>query len=251
MTVRALIAEDEAHIAVDLRARLTALWPELEVLGIAPNGAEALERLENEKPDIAFLDIKMPGLSGLEVAQQLRHRCLLVFVTAYDQFAVEAFDRAAVDYLVKPATDDRLAKTVTRLQHAVRHAVIPDISALIASLQSALGQAPTTRLKWIKAALGDKLRLVAVEEVCYFQSADKYTSVYTRDAEAVIRTPLKEVLKQLDPEQFWQIHRGTVVNVRQVLLASSDGDGHLMLKLRDRPELLPVSRTYAYRFRQM
>jgi DNA-binding LytR/AlgR family response regulator len=252
MSARALIAEDEAHVAVDLRARLTELWPELEILGIAPNGPEALARIEAEKPDIAFLDIKMPGMSGLEVVQQLRHPCLFVFVTAYDQFAVEAFERAAVDYLVKPVSDERLAKTIGRLREAVKQSAPPDITTLVASLQSALGMpAAGERLKWIKASLGDKLRLVAIEEICYFQSADKYTSVYTRDAQLLIRTPIKDLIHKLDPEQFWQIHRGTVVNARQVLMASTDTDGHVTLKLRDRPEVLPVSRSFAHLFKQM
>ena len=250
MNARALIAEDEAHVAVDLRARLLDLWPELEVIGIAPNGPEALERLESEKPEIAFLDIKMPGMSGLEVVQQLNHRCLLVFVTAYDQFAVAAFERAAVDYLVKPVSDERLAKTVARLQQAIKKTDTPDLAALLASLQGALG-APTGRIKWIKASLGEKLRLVSIDDVCYFQSADKYTSVYTRDAQLLIRTPIKDLIKQLDPEQFWQIHRATVVNVRQVLTATADDRGLLTLKLRDRLESLAVSRTFTHLFKQM
>jgi DNA-binding LytR/AlgR family response regulator len=250
MNVRALIAEDEAHVAVDLRARLLQLWPELEVIGIAPNGPEALARLESEKPEIAFLDIKMPGMSGIEVVQQLNHRCLLVFVTAYDQFAVAAFERAVVDYLVKPVSDERLAKTVARLQQAVEKSVTPDLATLVASLQSALGT-PAGRIKWIKASLGEKLRLVAIDDVCYFQSADKYTSVYTRDAQLLIRTPIKDLIKQLDPEQFWQIHRATVVNVRQVLTASADDRGLLTLRLRDRPESLAVSRTFTHLFKQM
>jgi DNA-binding LytR/AlgR family response regulator len=250
MNARALIAEDEAHVAADLRARLSALWPELEIIGIAGNGPEALERIETEKPDIAFLDIKMPGMSGLDVVQQLQHRCLLVFVTAFDQFAVDAFERAAVDYLVKPVSDERLARTVARLRQAIEKSAAPDVAALIVALQGALGTAPE-RIKWIKASLGDKLRLVAVDEVCYFQSADKYTSVYTRDAQLLIRTPIKDLFKKLDPEQFWQVHRGTVVNVRQILLATTDGDGHVALKLRDRPEPLAVSRSYSHLFKQM
>lgn len=250
MTARALIAEDEAHVAVDLRARLAALWPELEIVGVARNGTEALERLEADKPDVAFLDIKMPGMSGLDVVRQLKHPCLIVFVTAYDQFAVEAFERAAVDYLVKPVADERLKRTVARLREAVKKSVAPDLSALVASLQDAMGAHPG-RIKWIKASLGDTLRLVSIDEVCYFQSADKYTTVRTRDAELLVRMPIKELIPKLDPQQFWQIHRGTVVNARQILTATSDGDGHLTLKLRDRPESLAVSRSYAHLFKQM
>lgn len=250
MNPRALIAEDEAHVAVDLRARLAVLWPEIDIIGIAPNGPEALERLHADKPDIAFLDIKMPGMSGLDVVAELDHRCLLVFVTAYDQFAVEAFERAAVDYLVKPVSDERLAKTVARLQQAIKNAEAPDLAMLLANLQTALG-VRGGRIKWIKASLGEKLRLVSVDDVCYFQSSEKYTAVYTRDAELLIRTPLKDLIHQLDPEQFWQIHRATVVNVGQIVSANPDDRGHLQLKLRDRPESLAVSRSFVHLFKQM
>src|SRR5205814_10459764 len=162
MNARALIDEDEAHVAVDWRARLAVLWPELDIIGIAPNGPEALMRLQTEKPDIAFLDVKMPGMTGLDVVAALDHRCLLVFVTAYDQFAVEAFERAAVDYLVKPVSDERLAKTVARLQQAIKKSETPDVATTVATLQSALG-AGGGRIKWIKASLGEKLRLVSVD----------------------------------------------------------------------------------------
>jgi DNA-binding LytR/AlgR family response regulator len=250
MNLRALIAEDEAHVAVDLRSRLAVLWPELEIIGIAPNGVEALERLENEKPEVAFLDIRMPGMTGLEVVRQLKHPCLLVFITAYDQFAVEAFERAAVDYLVKPVPDDRLAKTVVRLRQALQKSATPDLASLVAALQTAAA-APSARIKWIKASLGDKLRVVSVDEVCYFRAADKYTTVCTRDAELLVRTPIKDLLDQLDPEQFWQVHRGTVVKVGQIAVASTDDRGRVILKLRDRKESLTVSRSYAHLFKQM
>ena len=249
MNPRALIAEDEVHVAVDLRNRLATLWPALEIIGIAQNGVEALERLENEKPDVAFLDIKMPGMTGLEVVRQLKHPCLLVFVTAFDEFAVEAFERAAVDYLVKPVPDERLAKTVERLRHAMAKAAPPDLAGLVAALQSATPA--STRLKWIKASLGDRLRVVSVDEVCYFRSADKYTTVCTRDAELLVRTPIKDLIEKLDPEHFWQVHRGTVVKVGQIASATTDERGQVTLKLRDRPESLTVSRSYAHLFKQM
>ncbi len=250
MSPRALIAEDEAHVAVDLRNRLATLWPELDIIGIAPNGVDALERLENEKPDIAFLDIKMPGMGGLDVVKQLKHPCLLVFVTAFDEFAVEAFERAAVDYLVKPVPDDRLAKTVERLRQALNKSVPTDLTGLIAALQN-VAAPPSARIKWIKASIGDKLRVVSVDDVCYFRSADKYTTVCTRDAELLVRTPIKELIAKLDPEHFWQIHRGIVVKVGQIATATTDENGQVTLKLRDRPETLTVSRTYAHLFKQM
>lgn len=250
MSVRALIAEDETHVAVDLRNRLAALWPELEIIGIAADGITALERLENERPDIAFLDIKMPGMTGVEVVRQLQHPSLLVFVTAYDQFAVEAFERAAVDYLVKPVADDRLARTVERLRAALRKSSPPDLAGLIAALQTATAS-PSTRIKWIKASLGDKLRVVSIDDVCYFRSADKYTTVCTHDAELLVRTPIKELIAKLDPDQFWQVHRGTVVNVGRIATATTDERGQVTLRLRDRPESLTVSRSYAHLFKQM
>ena len=250
MNVRALIAEDEVHVAVDLRARLSQLWPELEIIGIAPNGVEALERLENERPDIAFLDIKMPGMSGLDVVRQMTQSCLLVFVTAFDEFAVEAFERAAVDYLVKPVPDDRLAKTVERLRQALKQPAPTDLAGLVAASQNAAA-APSTRIKWIKASLGDKLRVVSIDDVYYFQSADKYTTVFTRDAELLVRTPIKDLIAKLDAEQFWQVHRGTVVNVGQIATATTDERGQVTLKLRDRPEAIVVSRSYAHLFKQM
>lgn len=250
MNPRALIAEDETHVAVDLRNRLATLWPALEVIGIASNGVEALERIENEKPDVAFLDIKMPGMTGLELVRHLKHPCLLVFVTAYDEFAVEAFERAAVDYLVKPVPDDRLAKTVERLRGAMTKTAAPDLAGLIAVLKNATA-APSSRIRWIKASLGDKLRVVSIEDVCYFRSADKYTTVCTRDAELLVRTPIKDLIEKLDPEQFWQVHRGTVVKVGQIATATTDERGQVSLKLRDRPESLNVSRTYAHLFKQM
>jgi len=250
MSVRAIIADDEEHIAADLRARLTALWPELEVLAIARNGIEAAEMLDAAKPDVAFLDIKMPGMTGLNVVQHLMYPCLLVFVTAYDDFAVDAFERAAIDYLVKPVSDERLAKTVDRLKHAVKHRDIPDVGALMADLRQA-GSPASTWLKWIKASAGSRVHLVPIDEVCYFQATDKYTSVYTRDAHLLIRTPIKELIRQLDPDQFWQIHRATVVNAKQVDAAVAGATGQLLLKLRDRPDTLPVYRSYAPLFKQM
>jgi len=247
---RALIAEDEPHLAAHLCARLGALWPELDIIACVGDGNEALARINDERPDIAFLDIRMPGLSRLEVAQGLSVPCRLVFVTAYDQYAVEAFERAAVDYLLKPVRDDRLRKTIERL----RQAPVPvEAKALeqLHHLLAAAGAAASQSLRWIKAQCGNSVRLVGVEEVCYFQAADKYTLVFTADAQLLIRTPIKELAAQLDPGQFWQIHRGTLVNTRQIVSASNDRLGRLSLKLRDRPETLPVSRSYAHLFRQM
>ena len=263
MNVRALIAEDEPLLAVALRTALAAAWPELEVVALAPNGLDALRLIESERPDVAFLDIRMPGLTGLEVAAELADRLeegatvpSLVFVTAYDEFALKAFDLAAVDYLLKPVSPERLAKTVERLKASLAaRGTAPaadDLARLVGKLQSVIGgaQAPGGEpLRIIRAAVGNTVRMVPVEEVCYFQSADKYTSVVTRDAELLIRTPLKDLVGQLPPERFRQIHRGTIVNLGEVASATRDESGRLSVRLRHRKESLPVSRVFADLFR--
>ena len=246
----ALLADDEPHLVTHLAQSLTRLWPDLEIVATAGNGLEALARIETLRPDLAFLDIRMPGLSGLDVAARLTRPCRLVFVTAYDQFAVEAFEREAVDYLLKPVSDERLGRTVARLRSG-QDPQLPE--ALLARLRDLVGaaKAPPGPLRWIKAQAGQTIRLVAVEEICYFQASEKYTTVVTRDAELLIRTPLKELAEQLDPDQFWQIHRSTLVNVRQIAAARHDAMGRLALQLKHRPETLPVSRNFAHLFRQM
>lgn len=248
--MKALIADDEPVLAKHLRARLGELWPELEVAGMAANGIEALEMIEDLKPDVAFLDIRMPGLSGLEVAQRLaadtRAGCRIVFVTAYDEFAVQAFEREAVDYLLKPVSDERLARAVERLRR--RAVAAPD--DLLRRLQALLPKA-SAHLAWVRASVGSDVRLIAVDEVCYFQATDKYTAVFTRDAELLIRTTIKELAEQLNPEHFRQVHRGTLVNLRQVVSARHDALGRVSLNLRDRTEAVAVSRGYAHLFKQM
>lgn len=251
--MRAVIADDEPLLAAHLKARLTHLWPQLEIAGIAANGIEARDMIEELRPELAFLDIRMPGLSGLEAVQALsteaRQGCRVVFVTAYDEFAVQAFEREAVDYLLKPVADERLVAAIERLQR-MPAAGATESADLLQRLKSLLPQA-AEHLRWIRASVGSDVRLVAVDEVCYFQAADKYTAVFTRDAELLIRTSIKDLADQLDPGQFWQVHRGTLVNVRQVVAARHDALGRVSLKLRDRPEALAVSRGHAHLFRQM
>ncbi|MBK9019154.1 MAG: response regulator transcription factor [Sulfuritalea sp.] len=249
--MKAVLADDEPLLAQHLRTRLAALWPELDIAGVAANGIEARDMIEALRPDLAFLDIRMPGLSGLEVIPALspaaRAACRVVFVTAYDEFAVQAFEREAVDYLLKPVADDRLALAVARLR---RQVVVAPQDDLLQRLQALLPKA-ASHLEWVRASVGSEVRLVAVDEICYFQAADKYTAVFTRDAELLIRTPIKELAEQLDPEKFWQVHRGTLINVRQVVSARHDALGRVSLKLRDRTETVAVSRGYAHLFRQM
>jgi DNA-binding LytR/AlgR family response regulator len=245
--VRALIAEDEPHLADDLARRLARLWPELEIAAVVHDGLAAREALAELAPDLAFLDIRMPGLSGLEVARGAPAGCRVVFVTAYDEHAVAAFDAAAADYLLKPVADARLEQCIARL----RAAAPGGQGDLLARLQALLPAAANPPLRWLRAQVGQSLRLVAVEEVCYFQAGDKYTGAVTREGEFLLRTPIKELLPQLDPEQFWQVHRGTLVNVSQIVAAKRDLLGRLNLTLRDRPETLAVSRAYVHLFRQM
>lgn len=246
--MRAIIADDEPHLADDLQRRLQRLWPELQIVAVVHDGMAAAAALTEIKPDIAFLDIRMPGQSGLDVARSVPGDCRVVFITAFDDHAVQAFEQAAVDYLLKPVSDERLARCVERLKQ--RSEVAPDV--LLTRLQQLLA-APVKLepLRWLRAQVGQTVRMVAVEEACYFQSSDKYTTVLTRDAELLLRTPLKDLITQLDPEQFWQVHRGTLVNVRQVVSAHHDLLGKVSLNLRNRPEKVAVSRSYAHLFRQM
>lgn len=246
--MKAIIADDERHLADELQRRLKSLWPELQIAAVLHDGMAAAQALSELKPDIAFLDIRMPGQSGLDAARSADADCRVVFVTAFDDHAVQAFEQAAVDYLLKPVSDERLARCVDRLkQHS---AAVPD--ALLARLQQLLAmQHRPEPLRWLRIQVGQNVRMVAVEEVCCFQSADKYTTVLTRDAELLLRTPLKDLLAQLDPEQFWQVHRGTIVNATQVVSAHHDLLGKVSLTLRDRPEKVAVSRSYAHLFRQM
>ncbi|WP_050477904.1 LytR/AlgR family response regulator transcription factor [Herbaspirillum rhizosphaerae] len=270
LAARALIAEDEALLAAALSAGLQRLWPELAIVGVAANGIEAVEQALATLPDILFFDIKMPGNSGLEAARELadewpdqRPFPLLVFVTAYDDYAVQAFEQAAIDYVLKPANDERLAKTVERLQARLAQnsrsgnpdsnmeRVLQQLRGISANLAPTLAPAAQERLRTIRAAVGNQIKLIPIEEVIYFEATDKYVNVVTADSESLIRTSLKELIPQLDPDQFWQIHRGTVVRIAQVQSAQRDEAGKWSLRLRTRPETLTVSRLFAHLFRQM
>jgi DNA-binding LytR/AlgR family response regulator len=243
----ALIAEDEAMLRAQLKARLADAWPELDIVAEAANGDEALALASEHAPDIAFLDIRMPVRSGLDVARELGGSCHVVFVTAYDEYAVAAFDEGAVDYVLKPPAPERIAKVVARLKARLAQAPL-DLTALLAKLAAREGGGP---LKWIRASLGASMRLIAVDDILYFQAGDKYTRVVTRDGEALIRKPIKELHDELDPEAFWQIHRGTIVNLRAVARVDRDWRGEPVILLDGRDEKLAVSRTFAHRFKSM
>lgn len=244
----ALIAEDEPMLKAQLKARLAEAWPELAIVAEAENGEEAVMLAKEEQPDVVFLDIRMPLLTGLDVAKAIAGGPHVVFVTAYDEYAVAAFEEGAVDYLLKPPTPERIAKVVARLK--VRLGTPPaDLAALLARL--AAREVPGATLKWVRASLGSAMRMIAIDDVLYFQSEDKYTKVVTADGDALIRKPIKELYDEVDHEQFWQVHRGTIVNLRAIAKVERDWRDQPVLTLKDRPEKLTVSRTFAHLFKAM
>ena len=243
----ALLAEDEPMLRKQLRARLAEAWPELEVVAEAENGEQALEAFEAHQPDVAFLDIRMPVHTGLEVAHAIGGRTHVVFVTAYDEYAVAAFDEGAVDYVLKPVTPERIAKVTARVRQ--RLAMPPlDLTALLSRLALREDAAP---LKWIRASLGNVMQVIPVADVVFFQAEDKYTKVVTREAEALIKKPIKDLFDELDQEVFWQIHRATIVNLNAIARVERDWRDQPVITLKSRPEKLTVSRTFAHRFKAM
>lgn len=260
--LRAIVAEDEPILSYALVQSLQRLWPDLQISAVVDNGVAAVREALAQHPDILFLDIKMPGKSGLEAAQELAEDWpdgipfpLIVFVTAYDQFALQAFEHAAVDYVLKPINDARLFKTIERLRLRVAQAqergdeleqVIDILRALAPSTA-----ATCEKLTLIRAAVGNQIRLIPVNEVLYFEATDKYVNVITADSQSLIRMTLKELLPQLNHAQFWQIHRGTIVNAQHIQVAIRDDLGKLTVKLRNRDEHLPVSRIFSHLFKQM
>ncbi len=278
MSLRALIAEDEPILAATLAQSLQRLWPGLQIVATCPNGVEALEQALALQPDMLFLDIKMPGKSGLEVAEDLAEQWQggsfpqIVFVTAYGDYALDAFEHAAADYVTKPVNDARLAKTVERLQQRLeKKDAAGDMARLLDQMRALIPGAATTaaggavaaasstpastqaveKLTLVRALVGNVVRMIPVTEVVYFEATDKYINVVTKDSEALIRTSLKELLPQLDDKLFWQIHRGTIVNSSCVVSAVRDESGKLSLNLKSRPEQLRVSPLYAHLFKQM
>ena len=246
--MRAVIAEDEPVLRQELRETLARLWPELEICAEAEDGIEAAHALEAHAPDILILDIEMPGMNGLEVARQASGRCHVAFVTAYEKYAVAAFEEGAIDYVMKPFSPARLATTVARLRQKAGTAPA-NLDGLLAALARSR-DADKEYLRWITVSHGEEMRLITVEEICYFQADNKYTRVVMTDQDALIRRSIRELVDQLDPSTFWQIHRGTIVNVGTVAGLTRDMGGHLRVRLKQRKETLPVSDPYAHRFRQ-
>jgi DNA-binding LytR/AlgR family response regulator len=244
----AILAEDETVLRDELRQHLHELWPALKILGEAANGVEALDLIERYTPDVSFLDIEMPLLSGLAVAQQVHERCHIAFVTAYDAHAVAAFDAGAVDYVLKPLERNRLRLAVERLQKRLGSAP-PDLTVLLRELTHAA--TPRNFLRWINASVGQSLRLITVDEVIYFKADSKYTRVVTATAEALIRKSLQELQGELDPSIFWPIHRSTLVNANEIASVTRDLRGRLLISLKQREEQLLVSESHQHLFKQM
>ncbi len=254
MTYKAVVADDEKELRTYLKSILAEVWPELIICGEAKNGKEALELVESKRPHIAFLDIRMPGLSGMEVAKRIAGLCRIVFVTAFDQYAIEAFEREAVDYLLKPVSKERLLQTVQRLKNQLNASTEPPagLAEVVAQVLSQLpGRGGTEFLRWIRTQHKDSIRLIPIGEVDYFKAEDKYTLVITKEGESLIKKSIKELAQELDPAQFWQIHRGMIVNVSRIDKVSRSLTGRGMLKLKERPEVLTVSRNYLHLFKQM
>ena len=255
----ALIADDEPLLRDELARLLASEWPELVVVAQARNGREAMERFDELAPDVCFLDVQMPGATGVEAAQHIGRRAHIVFVTAYDQYAVQAFAQGVLDYLVKPVEPARLAATVARLQERLQSAARPAVATdallreLAAQLQRSGAPAP---LRFIRASVGQTVRLISVDDVDFLRSGEKYTMIAWRNdageaREAVVRTPLKELLAQLDAEQFAQVHRSVVVNLRSVAHVTRGPNETADIHLKGRTDVLPVSRSYLHLFRQM
>jgi DNA-binding LytR/AlgR family response regulator len=248
----ALIADDEEGMRQQLRSRLQEAWPALDIVAEATNGIEAVALAGQHQPDIVFLDIRMPGLSGIEAARMLFNRCHLVFVTAYDQYAIEAFEQGALDYLLKPVGGERLKTTCARLQTLIGQQpsnIERQLSQLLS--QQSKPAAKQEYLRWIQAVVGANLRMISTREVLFFQADEKYTRVQTEQSEVLIRKTLKELADELDPNEFWRIHRSTLVRVDAIAEVTRDLRGRQMVRIRNHPELLEVSRGHAHLFQQM
>ena len=256
MNFRGVIAEDEELLRTALSSLLKETWPQMEIVAECEDGASALDSIAELQPDVAFLDIRMPGLTGIEVARAMAEaspRTQVVFVTAYDQYAIDAFEQGAIDYLLKPITRERLLATVQRIQARVA-AGHPDgatLDALLRHLSARQGAPDKPPLAWITASAGKDTKLIMVDDVAYFQADNKYTTVMTADGESLLRTPLRELLDALDTNTFKQIHRSTIVNMKQVASVSRDDAGRGRLKLKSRPEVLTVSQPFMSLFRNM
>lgn len=250
MSLRALIADDEPHLARHLQALLQQAWPELEIVATARHGLEAAQLIAELNPDLAFLDIQMPGLTGLEVAQGIEGPTRVVFVTAYEEYAVQAFEAAALDYLLKPLQLERLQRCVARLRSSLGSANAEAEAQLSAALQ-ALAPKVGNPLRFVRASNGELTHQIPVADILYFHADDKYTVVQTAQGEHLIRTPISELVEQLDPDSFWQVHRSTIVNLQHLAGTRRDDNSRLFVRFHGHGRELPVSRAYVARFKAM
>lgn len=250
--ITAMIAEDEAPQRRALQQQLHAAWPELEIVAVCEDGVSALEAVARHRPRIAFLDIRMPGVNGLDVARKVVEQDgLVVFTTAYEDYAIRAFEAGAADYLLKPVQDARLAQAVERVRERLADPRAPDLRALIDDLEARLRPQGERLIRWITASVGDSVRMIAIDEVLFFQAQDKYVRVATAADDAIIRMPLKELLGGLDHDVFWQVHRGVLVRVQAIDRVRKDELGRHQLSVKGRKDVLPVSAAFQQRFRGM
>jgi DNA-binding LytR/AlgR family response regulator len=249
----AIVADDERLMRVQIVDRLKEAWPELLIVGEAGNGREAVAMVHSLEPDIVFLDISMPEMDGIQAAQAIAGRAHVVFVTAYDRYAISAFEQGAVDYLLKPADPERVAVTCQRLRERLQHKPDP-MADLLTQLSQRIGGdglKPREHMRWVQASVGSNIRMIPTSDILFFRAEDKYTRVQTRTFEALIRKPIKELIDELDPKEFWQIHRATVVRVDAVEQVSRNLRGHQVVHVKGSDEKLEVSRTFNHLFRQM
>jgi len=249
----AVVVDDERLMREQLVARLKDAWPELQIIGEAGNGSEAIAMVQSLEPDVVFLDISMPGMDGIQAARAIARAAHIVFVTAHDEHAIAAFEQGAVDYVLKPAEPERLAVTCERLRSRLAQAPDP-MDGLLARLSDRLGNggvAPRDYLRWVQASVGANLRMIPTGDILFFRAEDKYTRVQTRSFEALIRKPIKELIDELDPSEFWQIHRATVIRVDAVEQVSRNLRGHQVVHVKGSDEKLEVSRTFNHLFKQM
>jgi len=251
--VKAIIADQEESWA-HIESLLAETWPDLLICARARNGLEALKLIEEHNPDLAFLEVRIPGVCGMQVARKVAESCRVVFITTHDHYAVNAFESGAVDYLVKPIDRTRLQKTVERLKKLLATGSLPPqpLSQVVEKILAEMSHPESQEyLRWIHVQKGDGVRLIPVEDVCYFRSRDKYTLMVTKNGESLIKKPVKELANELDPNKFWRIHRGAIVNVSQIDWVSRSSTGRGTVRLKDRPEILTVSRPYLHMFKQM
>jgi DNA-binding LytR/AlgR family response regulator len=249
MKARAIVVEDEVTLREQLEELLARTWPELEIVASVGDGLQAVAAMQKHRPDLMFLDVEMPEMSGVDVARHASEQCHVVFVTAHSSYATQAFDAGAVDYVLKPISEERLAVACKRVQERLASAPA-NLDHVLAQLAARVAKA-RPYLRWITASRGANVRMITIEQVCYFQADTKYTLVALRDGDALIHTPIRDLLDQLDPQMFWQIHRSTIVNVQEIESIGRDVADHVVVRLKNRSDTLRVSQPFAYRFRQM